>query len=248
MKCERSYPKCIISSKGADWVKAGHPWIYEGEVVRREGDCPNGGLIDAFSGKGTYLGTGFLSEQSKIRVRLLSRNANDSFDAAFWKRRIQYAWNYRKAVMDGQTDCCRLIFGEADGFPGLTVDRFGDILVTQTLSVGIEQRKDVIFPLLVEVLREDGQEIRGLFERNDAAIRELEGLAQGKGWYPLPGLETPESPIVEICENGIFYRVDVETARRPVSSWTRSSTARRWRGWRRDTGCWTASPTPAPSP
>jgi 23S rRNA (cytosine1962-C5)-methyltransferase len=214
MKSERSYPKCIISSKGADWVKAGHPWIYEGEVVRREGDCPNGGLIDAFSGKGTYLGTGFLSEQSKIRVRLISRNANDSFDAAFWKRRIQYAWNYRKAVMDGQTDCCRLIFGEADGFPGLTVDRFHDILVTQTLSVGIETRKDVIFPLLVEVLREDGQEIRGLFERNDAAIRELEGLAQGKGWYPLPGLETPESPVTEICENGIFYRVDVENGQK----------------------------------
>ena len=138
MKTERSYPKCIISAKGTDWVKAGHPWIYEGEVVRREGDCPNGGLVDAFSGKGRWLGTGFLSEHSKIRVRLISRNANEVFDAAFWKRRIQYAWNYRKTVMDGQTDCCRLIFGEADGFPGLTVDRFRDLLVTQTLSVGIE--------------------------------------------------------------------------------------------------------------
>ena len=103
MKIERSYPKCIISAKGADWVSAGHPWVYEGEVVRREGDCPNGGLVDVISGKGRYLGTGFLSEHSKIRVRILSRNANDSFDAAFWKRRIQYAWSYRKAVMDGQT-------------------------------------------------------------------------------------------------------------------------------------------------
>ena len=214
MKSERSYPKCIISSKGADWVKAGHPWIYEGEVVRWEGDCLNGGLADAFNGKGSYLGTGFLSEQSKIRVRLISRNANDRFDAAFWKRRIQYAWSYRKAVMDGQTDCCRLIFGEADGFPGLTVDRFGDILVTQTLSVGIEKLKDVIFPLLVEVLREDGQESRGLFERNDVAIRELEGLEQGKGWYALPGLPTPESPVTEICENGIWYRVDVENGQK----------------------------------
>ncbi len=214
MKIERSYPWVVVSSKGADWVKAGHPWIYEGEVVRLEGNCPNGGLVDAFSGKGRWLGTGFLSEHSKIRVRLISRNANEVFDAAFWKRRIQYAWNYRKTVMDGQSDCCRLIFGEADGFPGLTVDRFGDILVTQTLSVGIEELKDVIFPLLVEVLREDGQEIRGLFERNDLAIRELEGLEQNKGWYPLPGLLPPESPVTEICENGIRYLVDVENGQK----------------------------------
>ena len=214
MKIERSYPKCIISAKGADWVSAGHPWVYEGEVVRREGDCPNGGLVDVISGKGRYLGTGFLSEHSKIRVRILSRNANDSFDAAFWKRRIQYAWNYRKTVMDGQTDCCRLIFGEADGFPGLTVDRFSDLLVTQTLSVGIERLKPLLFPLLAEVLRSDGQEIRGIYERNDAAIRALEGLEQGKGWFPLPGETLPESTRTEICENGIFYGVDVENGQK----------------------------------
>ena len=214
MKIERSYPKCIISAKGADWVSAGHPWVYEGEVVRLEGDCPNGGLVDVISGKGRYLGTGFLSEHSKIRVRILSRNANDSFDAAFWKRRIQYAWNYRKTVMDGQTDCCRLIFGEADGFPGLTVDRFSDLLVAQTLSVGIERIKDLLFPLLAEVLQEDGQSIRGLYERNDLAIRELEGLEQGKGWYPLPGLPSPDSPLTEICENGITYQVDVENGQK----------------------------------
>lgn len=214
MKTERDYPKFIISAKGADWVNAGHPWIYEGEVVRREGECPNGGLADAVSGKGRYLGTGLTSEHSKIRLRLISRNANDRFDEAFWRRRIEYAWNYRKTVMDGQTDCCRLVFGEADGFPGLTVDRFHDILVTQTLSVGMENLKDVIFPLIVEVLCADGQDVRGLFERNDAAIRELEGLEQGKGWYPLPGLPLPDSPLVEICENGIFYRVDVENGQK----------------------------------
>ena len=110
--------------------------------------------------------------------------------------------------------CCRVIFGEADGFPGLTVDRFSDILVTQTLSVGMERRKDLIFPLLAEVLREDGQEIRGIFERNDVAIRALEGLGQGKGWYPLPGETTPESTITEICENGIYYAVDVENGQK----------------------------------
>ncbi len=214
MKSERSYPKCIISAKGADWVNSGHPWIYEGEVVRREGDFENGCLADAVSGKGRWLGTGLYSEQSKIRLRLISHNPNDRFDAEFWRRRIQYAWAYRKTVMDGQTDCCRVIFGEADGFPGLTVDRFHDLLVTQTLSVGMERLKPVIFPLLVEVLRQDGQEIRGIFERNDAAIRELEGLEQGKGWYELPGLPQPESSVVEICENGVRYLVDVENGQK----------------------------------
>ncbi len=214
MKIERSYPRCIISSKGADWVRTGHPWIYEGEVVRREGAFSNGCLADAVDGKGRYLGTGLYSEHSRIRLRLLSRNANDSFDEAFWKRRIQYAWNYRKTVMDGQTDCCRVIFGEADGFPGLTVDRFSDLLVTQTLSVGMEQRKSLIFPLLLQVLQEDGQQIRGVYERNDAAIRELEGLEQGKGWFPLEGLPLPESTVTEIRENGIFYRVDVENGQK----------------------------------
>ena len=182
--------------------------------MRLEGEVENGGLVDAVSEKGRYLGTGLYSEHSKIRLRLISRNANDRFDEAFWRRRIQYAWDYRKTVMDGQTECCRLIFGEADGFPGLTVDRFSDLLVAQTLSVGIERRKELLFPLLVEVLRADGQEIRGLYERNDVAIRELEGLAQGKGWYPLPGLPAPESPETEICENGIYYMVDVENGQK----------------------------------
>ena len=107
-----------------------------------------------------------------------------------------------------------MIFGEADGFPGLTVDRFSDLLVTQTLSVGMETRKDLIFPLLVELLRADGQEIRGVYERNDAAIRALEGLEQGKGWYVLPGETPPESAVTEICENGIRYLVDVESGQK----------------------------------
>ena len=212
MKTERNYPKCVITPKGTRWVEQGHPWIYEAEVLGLEGQCENGGLVDAVSEKGKYLGTGFLSMQSKIRVRLLSRNANDRFDAAFWKRRIQYAWQYRKTVMGEDISCCRVIFGEADGFPGLTVDRFSDILVTQTLSVGMERLKDLIFPLLVQVLREDGQTIRGIYERNDVAIRALEGLEQGKGWYPLGEL-LPDT-VTEIRENGILYRVDVENGQK----------------------------------
>ena len=214
MKAERSYPKFIITAKGTRWVEQGHPWIYEDEVVREEGDCENGALADAVSEKGKYLGTGFVSRHSKIRLRLISRNANDRFDESFWQRRIQYAWDYRKTVMGGDISCCRVIFGEADGFPGLTVDRFSDILVTQTLSVGMEKIKDVVFPLLVKVLRSDGQDIRGIYERNDVAIRELEGLPQNKGWYPLPGEISPDSTVTEICENGIFYRVDVENGQK----------------------------------
>ena len=214
MKAERQFPRVVITAKGTRWVEQGHPWIYEGEVIRQEGDCENGGLVDAVSEKGKYLGTGFLSEKSKIRVRLLSRNANDRFDAAFWQRRLQYAWDYRKTVMGDQTSCCRIIFGEADGFPGLTVDRFSDLLVTQTLSIGMERAKDMIFPALVKLLREDGAVIRGVFERNDVAIRELEGMAQNKGWYVLPGETPPESPMTEICENGVYYSVDVENGQK----------------------------------
>ena len=214
MKAERQFPRVVITAKGTRWVEQGHPWIYEGEVIRQEGACENGGLVDAVNEKGKYLGTGFLSEKSKIRVRLLSRNANDRFDAAFWQRRLQYAWDYRKTVMGDQTSCCRIIFGEADGFPGLTVDRFSDLLVTQTLSIGMERAKDMIFPALVKLLREDGEVIRGVFERNDVAIRELEGMAQSKGWYVLPGETPPESPMTEICENGVYYSVDVENGQK----------------------------------
>ena len=214
MKAERNFPRMIITAKGTRWVEQGHPWIYEGEVIRQEGVCENGGLVDAVSEKGKYLGTGFLSRNSKIRIRLVSRNANDRFDAAFWQRRLQYAWEYRKTVMGEDISCCRIIFGEADGFPGLTVDRFSDLLVTQTLSIGMEKVKDMIFPQLIALLRQDGQTIRGIFERNDVAIRELEGMEQNKGWYTLPGEEPPESPVTEICENGIYYGVDVENGQK----------------------------------
>ena len=214
MKAQRNFSRLIITAKGTRWVEQGHPWIYEGEVIRQEGDCENGGLMDAVSEKGKYLGTGFFSKYSKIRLRLLSRNANDRFDAAFWQRRLQYAWDYRKTVMQDDISCCRIIFGEADGFPGLTVDRFSDLLVTQTLSIGMERVKGIIFPALVELLRQDGQEIRGIFERNDVAIRELEGMAQNKGWYVLPGETPPESPVTEIRENGVYYAVDVENGQK----------------------------------
>ena len=214
MKAERAYPRFTITAKGTRWVEGGHPWIYAQEIVSAPEGVENGALVDAVSEKGKYLGSGFFSRESKIHIRLLSRNANDRFDADFWRRRIRYAWDYRKTVMGADVSCCRVIFGEADGFPGLTVDRFENLLVTQTLSVGMERIKEMLFPLLVEVLAEDGVVIDGVFERNDAAIRALEGMEQGKGWFPLEGRDVPASAVTEICENGIYYRVDVENGQK----------------------------------
>ena len=215
MKAARPYPKIIITPKGEAALTGGHPWVYEGEVTAVEGAAEDGGLVDVVSRRGSWLGCGFYNSRSKIRVRLVSRNANDDFSDAFWERRIRYAWEYRKTVM-GETDsrCCRVIFGEADLFPGLTVDRFESVLVTQTLSLGMERIKSRLFPLLARVLREDGQDIRGIYERNDVAIRELEGMAQDKGWYPLPGETPPAQTTVDIVENGIRYTVDFENGQK----------------------------------
>ena len=215
MKAARPYPKIIITPKGEAALTGGHPWVYEGEVTAVDDAVEDGGLVDVVSRRGSWLGCGFYNSRSKIRVRLVSRNANDDFSDAFWERRIRYAWEYRKTVMGGtDSRCCRVIFGEADLFPGLTVDRFESVLVTQTLSLGMERIKSRLFPLLAKVLREDGQDIRGIYERNDVAIRELEGMAQGKGWYPLPGETPPSQTTVDIVENGIRYTVDFENGQK----------------------------------
>ena len=215
MKQTRNYPIVTITKKGQRAIEGGHPWVYEGEVLSCPGDAPNGAIVDVLGEKGTWLGAGLLSLQSKIRVRLLSRNANDAFDDGFWLRRFQYAWAYRKTVLAPEDlACCRVVFGEADALPGLTVDRFGDVLVTQTLSYGMEQRKARLFPLLVKALREDGQDIRCIYERDDEALRDKEGLPQGKGFFPLPGEEIPTGTVTEIVENGVKYAVDFENGQK----------------------------------
>ena len=215
MKAVRPYARITVTPKGERALTGGHPWVYEGEVVSLEGTAEDGGLVDVVSRRGSWLGCGFYNSRSKIRVRLVSRNANDDFSDEFWTRRLRYAWEYRKTVM-GETDsrCCRIIFGEADFFPGLTVDRFEDVLVAQVLSLGVERIKHRLFPLLADILRQDGQTIRGVYERNDAAIRELEGMEQGKGWYPLPGETPPSQTTVDIMENGIRYTVDFENGQK----------------------------------
>lgn len=211
----RAYPKFYVTAKGERFSKTGHPWVYGEEVTKVEGSYQNGDLVDVLSPKGKYIGTGFVNDNSKIRVRLLSTNANDKFDRAFWERRLRYALDYRLQVM-GATDfqCCRLIFGEADGFPGLTVDRFNDLIVTQTLSLGIEMRKKELFELLLKLLQDMGQNIRGVYERNDVAIRQKEGMQQNKGWFATELLERTNDATTEIVENGIKYTVDVENGQK----------------------------------
>ena len=242
MKKERGYPKAIVTPKGERAIQNGHPWVYGAEVLPQSDPLPDGELADVVSQSGRYLGTGLVCQASKIRVRLISRNANDTFDPAFWERRLRYAVDYRRAVMGDQFGCCRLIFGEADSFPGLTVDRFGDILVTQTLSLGMDRLKPLLFPLLCRVLGEAGEEIRGVYERNDAAIRQLEGLPQGKGFFPVPGLEPPARTRTIITENGIRYHVDFENGQKTGffldQKYNRQAVARLARG-RRVLDCFT---------
>lgn len=214
MKTQRTYPAVQITPKGERAIKGGHPWVYAGEIKDIRGEAENGALVDVFAGS-AYMGTGFYNAASKITVRLVSRNANDRFDAGFWRRRVEYAIAYRKTVMPGADfKCCRLIHGEADQMPGLTVDRYNNLLSVQVLSLGMERMRDMVLPALYEALNDMGEAIDGIFLRNDVAIRELEGMEQEKGWYDLPGVPHPESPVTEIVENGVSYLVDVENGQK----------------------------------
>lgn len=214
MKADRKYTKIIIDKKGARQQEKMHPWVYDNEIIEVQGKYENGDIVDVVNEKGKYLGSGYINDNSKIRVRIISRNFNDNFDGAFYERRLRYAWEYRKTVMGEDINCCRIIFGEADEFPGLTIDRFNDILVAQVLSLGIEKRKDIIFNLLYKILVEDGQNIAGIYERNDVQIRVLEGMEEYKGYYKLDKVEIPDYTITEITENGIKYKVDVENGQK----------------------------------
>ncbi len=212
----RTYSKVVINKKALRMAQTGHPWVYGEEVVNIDGPWQTGDLVDVYSEKNKYVGTGFINDVSKIRVRLVSRNANDTFDDAFWRRRVDYALAYRRTVM-GEDDfsCCRLIFGDADEMPGLTVDLFNDVLVTQTLCYGMDRIKERIFKPLVEGLSTYGIHIRGIYERNDVKIRELDGLTQYKGWYEAPWLpERPGKPMTTVCENHILYDVDIENGQK----------------------------------
>lgn len=204
----RNYPQVIISEKAATSLRGGHPWVYGDEIRAIHGTYTNGDLVDVLTEKEKYLGTGFINDNSKIRIRLITRNTNDKMDEAFWTRRLQYAISYRKTVMGDDFACCRLIFGEADQFPGLTVDRFGPVLVAQVLSLGMERVKHILFPALLHILRNMGEEIEVIYERNEVTIRELEGLTCYQGFVSGEGLLTNTDGKVLIRENGIQYEVD----------------------------------------
>ncbi len=204
----RIYKKVIVTTKAEKSILLSHPWVY-GEEIMQKDEIENGEIVDVLNNKGKYLGTGFYNDHSKITVRLLSRNTNDLFDYNFFKRRVKYAYDLRKQTMN-DLNCFRLIYGEADGFPGLTVDKFNDVLVTQTLSLGIEVRKGDIFRALVEVLQEDDISIKGIYERNDVDVRTLEGLEKYKGWYQNQNYDTKTI----ITENGIQYVVDFENGQK----------------------------------
>lgn len=202
----------IISKRAEIAVKGGHPWVYGTEIKSAEEGIGPGDIVTVLSSKGKFLGSGFYNPHSKITVRVFSTNANDRFDRAFWKRRMAYAVDYRLQVMrEEDRDCCRLVFGEADQLPGLTVDRFGTVLSVQILSLGLDQRRDVILDSLIEVLRERDLPVSCVYLRNDVKIRELEGMAEEKGFYESPLLDKAEQKTLsEIRENGIIYEVDVE--------------------------------------
>lgn len=196
---------CIVSinKKAERAVLGGHPWIYGEEVLGVNGEYEDGDIVRVVSEKGRFLGSGFINSASKILVRLISDNANDTFNEAFFERRLRWAVEYRQTVMGDDISACRLIFGDSDRFPGLIVDRFENVLVTQIMCLGIEKRKDMLFSLLVKILADYGIAVSVIYERNDVAVREKEGLSQYKGFY-----SGESDGHVKIRENGIIYDVD----------------------------------------
>ena len=184
-------------------LKAGGAWIYDNEIEAIDGEFTEGDLVRVSDFDGYPLGHGFINTRSKLTVRMLSRKKDAVIDEAFLEMRVRNAWEYRKAVVD--TGCCRLIFGEADFLPGIVIDKFSDVLVVESLALGIDRLKPVIVDKLKKVLAEDGIAIRGVYERSDAKVRLQEGMERYKGF-----IGEPFDTKVEIVENGVHYMVDVE--------------------------------------
>ena len=184
-------------------LKAGGAWIYDNEIDAITGEFRNGELVSVEDFDGFFLGQGFINTNSKLTVRMLSRKKGAVIDDAFLEMRVRNAWEYRKATVD--TSSCRVIFGEADFLPGIVIDKFSDVLVVESLALGIDRLKPVIVDMLRKVLSEDGITIRGVYERSDAKVRLQEGMERYKGF-----IGEPFDTKVEIAENGVRYMVDVE--------------------------------------
>ena len=205
---DRPFARVTVTEKAEKSLKSGQVRVFGEEVTSVSREPERGGIVDVYSGRGKYLGSGFYNDASKQRVRIVSRNPNDRFDEAFWRRRLLYAVEYRKSVMGDDFACCRLIFGDADGFPGLTVDRFGEVLVAEVLSYGCERIKATLFTALCEILFAMGEKISVIYERSDGAIRELEGLPPVSGAF-LDRRPDPSAPYeTTLVENGLSFRVN----------------------------------------
>ena len=184
-------------------IKAGGMWVFDNEIANIMGEFENGDMVIVQDFDGYKMGEGFINTNSKITIRLMTRNSEEKINEEFLMMRVRNAWEYRKKTVD--TSSCRIIFGEADFLPGLVVDKFSDVLVVQSLALGIDRLKHTILDSLVKVLKEDGIEIRGIYERSDAKVRTNEGLERIKGFI---GEEFDTK--VEIVENGVHYLVDVK--------------------------------------
>ena len=184
-------------------LKAGGAWVYDNEIDTILGSFENGDIVTVHDFDGYFMGYGFINTNSKITVRIMSRHKEHPVTEEFLRERVRAAWEYRKQVID--TSSCRIIFGEADWLPGLVVDKFSDVLVVESLALGIDKLKPLILDSLVEILKEDGIAIRGIYERSDAKVREQEGLPRYKGF-----IGEPFDTKVEIVENGVKYIVDVQ--------------------------------------
>ena len=173
---ERPFASVAVTEKAARALRGGHPWVFAGEVLTKESPCPDGEIVDVYTEKGRWQGAGFYNSRSLIRVRILSRNTNDKMDEAFFRRRVRYALAYRQQVMGNDFAACRLIFGEADGFPGWTVDRYGYVLVSEVLSLGIERRREMLYALLrgelaaLSAVRSSSGTNRGWRERRRSSL------------------------------------------------------------------------------
>ena len=195
----------VVLKKGEGrTIKAGGAWIYDNEIDRIEGNFEQGDIVSIQDFDGWPMGVGFLNTRSKIAVRMLSRGLHDpaGVDDAFIMKRVRDAWEYRKATVD--TSSCRVVFGEADLLPGLVIDKFEDVLVVESLALGIDRLKMKILAALKEVLAGDGIRVRGIYERSDAPVRRKEGMEPAKGF-----IGEPFDTEVEIVENGVRFLVDV---------------------------------------
>ena len=199
---EHTLASVMIRKGEARALKSGGLWIYDNEIDRIEGDFENGDLVNVFDFDGYPLGTGFINTRSKITIRMMSRKRDTVIDGDFIEMRVRNAWECRKAAVE--TESCRLVFGEADFLPGIVIDKFSDVLVVESLALGIDRLKPLILEKLIKVLAEDGVSVRGVYERSDAKVRLQEGMERAKGF-----IGDPFDTKVEIAENGVRYYVDV---------------------------------------